>query len=51
MAIECYRAFHDVKMAGYISEISCVHKYLKLVDEKVHFEDIYSIELLDLGKK
>ena len=51
VAIECYRAFHDVNIEGYISEISCVHKYLKLADEKVYFEDIYSIELLDLGKK
>ena len=49
--IECYRAFHDVCMEGRITEISCTLKYLCLEEEKLYFEDIYSIELLDLGQK
>jgi len=47
--IECYRAFHDVRMEGRITEISCTLKYLRLEEEKLCFEDIYSIALLDLG--
>lgn len=47
VALECYRDFHDVCIEGRISSISCSFRYLKLDDEKICFEDIYSIKLLD----
>ena len=49
--MECYRAFHDVRVEGCITEINIALKYLTLEEEKIYFEDIYSIELLDLGRR
>ena len=43
--IECYHAFHDVRMEGCVTEISSTFKYLRLGEEKIYFEDIYSIAL------
>ena len=51
VVLECYHAFHDVKIEGRISDISCIFKYLKLGEEKIYFEDIYSVELIDRPMK
>ena len=40
VAMECYRAFHDVRMEGCITEINIALKYLMLEEEKIYFEDI-----------
>ena len=47
VSVECYRAFHDVKIEGRITEISGTFGYLKMEDEKICFEDIYSVKLID----
>lgn len=45
--LEYYRAFHDVVTEGRVTELSIPFKYLKLDGEKVLFEDIYKIEIID----
>ena len=49
VSIECYRDFHDVNIEGLITAISGTFGYLKMEDEKICFEDIYSVELLERG--
>ena len=46
-AISCWHRFHDVMLAGCITEINTVFGYLRLDTEKIWFEDIYSIEITD----
>lgn len=46
--LEYYHAFHDVVTEGRITELSIPFKYLKLDGEKVLFEDIYKIEIIDV---
>ena len=45
--MECHHAFHDVCFEGRVSELSKALKYLKIAEEKVYFEDIYSIKIMD----
>ena len=47
--IDCYCAFHDVTKCGRITDVSCTFRWLKLDGEQIYFEDIYSIEITDLG--
>ena len=51
VSLECYYGFHDVKLEGQITEISCAFKYLRLNEEKIYFEDIYSVKPLDEVQK
>ena len=44
-----YCAFHDVTKCGRITDVSCTFRWLKLDGEQIYFEDIYSIEITDLG--
>ncbi len=46
--MEYYRAFHDVVGEGRITEVSIPFKFLKLDGEKVLFEDIYDIKIVDI---
>ena len=45
--LECYHAFHNVCMQGKVTELSRVLKYLKIGEEKIYFDDIYVLEILD----
>lgn len=45
--LECHHAFHDVSLEGRVTEQSRVFKYLKLGEEKIYFEDIYFLKILD----
>ena len=47
LRLECHHAFHDVCMQGRVTELSKALKYLKIGEEKIYFEDIYSLEILD----
>ena len=47
ISLECHHAFHDVHLEGRVTEISFTSRYLKLDEEKIYFEDIYSIEILE----
>lgn len=44
--IACWHGFHDVTLRGRVTEKSTGGKFLKLGEERVFFEDIYSIRLL-----
>ncbi len=46
--MEYYRAFHDIVGEGRITEVSIPFKFLKLDGEKVLFEDIYDIKIIDM---
>ena len=43
VAIEHYRAFHDVVSYGKIRGIDTVHKFVILNTEKIYFDNIYDI--------
>ncbi len=45
VCVEHYSNFHDIESKGIISEISTAFKYLKLNDQKIFFDDIYSIRI------
>ncbi len=45
--IEHYKAFHYVVGKGKVDKISFIKKFLMLGEEKIFFEDIYDIRILD----
>lgn len=45
--ISYYRHFHDVVRSGTITAISCQFRFLKMDDEKIFFDDIYRITIID----
>ena len=45
--MECHHYFHDVSLEGRVTELSKVFRYLKIGEEKVYFEDIYCLEIVD----
>lgn len=45
--MECYRSFHDITVAGTVSLIDTVFRYLKIGTDKYLFSDIYSIRIID----
>lgn len=42
--LDCYLGFHDVHRSGTVTEISTVMRTLTLGEEKIYFEDIYTIK-------
>lgn len=46
--LSCYCAFHDVVKRGRITDIDLTFRKLRLDNEQIWFEDIYSIEIIDL---
>ena len=46
--LSCYCAFHDVVKRGRITDIDLTFRKLKLDNEQIWFDDIYSIEVVDL---
>ena len=47
ICLECHHAFHDIRLEGRVTEISFTLKYLKIMEEKVYFDDIYSVKIID----
>lgn len=45
--VSYYCAFHDVIKEGRITEFSSVFKYLKLDGEKIPFENLYKIKVIE----
>jgi len=43
----CYHAFHEVKKTGTLTKINHAYKYLVVNEEKIFFDDIYSIRIID----
>ena len=46
--IECYYNFHDVTLTGTVTRVYISGKYLLLNDERIYFDDIYSIRIIDV---
>ena len=46
--IFCYCAFHDVVKHGRITDVDITFRNLKLDNERIWFDDIYSIRITDL---
>lgn len=46
--IDCYCAFHDVTKRGTITDVDTTFKHLKLGNERIWFDDIYAIKIIDL---
>jgi hypothetical protein len=42
-----YRAGHYYELTGTISNVNIIYKYLLIGEEKVFFDDIYSLSLVD----
>lgn len=45
--LDCWHAFHDMRMEGSVTQLNTAFGYLRLNGEKIMFEDIYSIEIID----
>lgn len=50
VALDFYRAFHDVHAEGMVTEINIAYGYLKVNDVKISFEDIYQIVVTDVAR-
>ena len=46
--ISYYKAFHDVVRTGVLTNLNTAFKRLKLDDELILFDDIYTIKIMDL---
>ncbi len=46
----CHKNFHDIKLSGYVDAISAIYKYLLIDSERIYFDDIYDIKILEYGK-
>lgn len=42
-----YCHFHDVARSGTIDAVSCPYRFLILDEEKIYFDDIYTITIID----
>ena len=45
--ISYYSAFHEVERAGIVTDMNFTLRYIKVDDEKILFEDIYEIAVLN----
>ena len=45
--LEYYKGFHDTDKEGMVTVVDLPMRYLKVDEEKILFEDIYSIVLLE----
>ncbi len=45
--ITYYSCFHEVTKDGLVACVNTVHKYILMDDEKIFFDDIYSIRITD----
>ena len=45
--INYYCHFHDVVRSGTVTGISYAYRFLKMDEEKIFFDDIYKITIID----
>lgn len=48
VCIEHYKAFHDVISRGKITHVDLVYKYLVMGNEKIYFNDIYDLKIIEM---
>lgn len=46
--VSYYCAFHDIELTGRVTDINTTYLRLKLDDERILFDDIYSVKIIDL---
>ena len=46
VSVSCYRDFHDVTVSGQITALDICRRILKIEEDIVCFDDIYSIRLI-----
>lgn len=46
--IEYYKDFHDVTISGRVTAINITYRKLKVDEERILFDDIYSIRITDV---
>ena len=46
--IEYYKAFHDITKRERIAKVDLVYKYLVLGNEKIRFNDIYDLIIIEM---
>ena len=46
--IEYYKAFHDITKREKIAKVDLVYKYLVLGNEKIRFNDIYDLIIIEM---
>lgn len=42
-----YRTGHYYDLRGTVANINVIYKYIQIGEEKIHFDDIYSLSLVD----
>lgn len=45
--ITYYRHFHEAERSGTVYDVNCTYRFLMLDDEKIFFDDIYTICIID----
>lgn len=48
VVITCYRNFHDVEISGRVTSVDVVYRKLKVDEERILFDDIYTIRIIDV---
>ena len=47
LRISYYCRFHDVEKSGTVTAINYAYRFLKVDEEKIVFDDIYGITMID----
>lgn len=45
--VEYYRAFYEVTLQGTVSKIDTVYRYLVIGDERIYFDDLYKLKIIN----
>lgn len=48
VTVEYYKAFHDVTNRGVVAKVDTVYKYIIIGNEKILFNDIYDLEIIEM---
>ena len=48
IAITFYSRGHYLSIEGYVSEVNSIYAYIKIGNEKVFFDDIYKIRIIEV---
>lgn len=51
ISMDCYLAFHDVSITATVTSVDLTFRYIKMGKEKMYFNDIYQIEILEMPNK
>ena len=49
VVVSYFSAFHDIKKHGRVTEINRTYKFLRIDEEQIYFDNIYSIKILEFN--